>query len=500
MRSRTGRLFAAVILLSLPGLAQMPPNPTSLSSSMPADAPPKPAFVNFNFAEVQRKFDIFAWQEFVALNWPPGKPGQPGPGTIGKSVTGDNSTVWETYMADSQVFQPGAAPPAPWGTPQKIPSFCPVIPTALKGKVHTILPLIAKGDVQDEFTEAFTNSPLIDVNGRYTRYEIRMNQVEFNKILQGSADSPAPAKPWYIPANQIAPISFPAGVWQTDQIGAMEVKAAWRQISSSQASRYHTAWAYITYAPGANNMNTKCAGPFLMGLVGLHIIHKTASGPQWIWATFEQVDNAPSAPVIGHYSYYNNPKCTFSPACANQQPTPPAGGWSGDPSKTYPPVQVIRATPIPPQKSDPKTGINPVFQALLRQVNPKSVWQYYQLVDSQWPQRPGTVQNPNECYHNPSNPSDPYNFACNGPKGDQGPGPVPQSLTNTTLETYFQQMPGNKQAFMGNCMGCHSNGTLANGAPNPNLYSDFSFLLGNAQPPSNAPNPPRVLRRPPKAK
>lgn len=496
MKFRNIGLFAAVLLLSLPGVAQMPPNPTHLSSSLPADAPPKPNLqTTGNFAVIQRKFDIFAWQEFVALNWPPGKPGQPGPGTIGKSPSGDNSTVWETYMAASQVFQPGAAPPKPWGTTQPIPSFCPPPPAELKGKIGKVLPLIAKGDIQDEFTEAFTVSPLIDVNGKYTRYEIRMNQVEFNKILQGSSDSPAPAKPWYVPANQVAPISFPAGVYQTDQIGSVEVKAAWRQISQSQASRYHVAWAYITYAPDSNGTNTKCAGPFRMGLVGLHIIHKTASAPQWIWATFEHLDNDPSTPSVGRYSYYNNPKCTFSPACADLEPTKPPGGWDGDPGKTNTPVQVIRATPIPAAKNSLKTGINPVFQQLLRNVNPKSVWQYYELVDTQWPQHPGTVQNPQPCYHDSTNPNNPYNFACNGPGIDVGPQPVPPTLANTTLETYFQQAPGNKQAFMGNCMGCHSNGTVATGAPNTNLFSDFSFLLGDAQPPSTSQNPPRKLRR-----
>lgn len=491
MKFRNIGLFAAVLLASLSGRTQMPPNPTTLSSTLPADAPPKPVFSFGNLAEVQRKFDIFAWQEFVALNWPPGKPGQPGPGKIGKSPSGDNSTVWESYMASSQVFQPGAAPPAAWGTPQTIPSFCPAAPAALKGKVGKVLPLIAKGDLQDEFMEAFTNSPLIDVNGKYTRYEIRMNKVEFDKILQGSAPPPAPAKPWYIANNQVPPVSFPAGVYGTDQTGSVEVKAAWRQISQSQAGRYHTAWAYITYAPGSNNENTKCAGPFLMGLVGLHIIHKTQSAPQWLWATFEQVDNAPSSAVTGHYSFFNNPKCKLSPPCANQQPTPPTGGWDGDPGKTNTAVQVIRATAIPAAKNSPTTGINPVFQKLLRSVDARSVWQYYQLVDTQWPQRPGTLQNPNTCYHGSSNPA--VNFACDGPNPDQGPGPFPAKLANTTLETYFQQTPGNNQAYMGTCMGCHSFGQVA--AQNSTLFSDFSFLLGDAQQPSTTPNPPKTLRR-----
>lgn len=491
-------LLAAALVLNLASGAQMPPNPTHLSSSMPADAPPKPVFDFGNINEVQRKFDIFAWQEFVALNWPPGRPGEPGPGIIGNTPSGDNRAVWETYMAASQVFQPGAKPPSPWGTPEPIPSFCPKPPNNLKGQVVKVLPLIAKGDVQDEFTEAFTTSPLFDVNGKYTRYEIHMNRVEFNKILQGSANPPAPAKPWYVSTNQVPPINFPAGVYQTDQIGAVEVKAAWRMISPSQMARFHTAWAYITYAPDPKtHLNTKCGGPYLMGLVGLHIIHKTASGPQWIWATFEQVDNAPSAPAVGNYSYYNNPSCGFSPVCANQQPAKPSTGWNGDPTTSNKPVQVIRATPIPPLKNDPKTGINPVFQQLLRKANAKSVWQYYQLVDTQWPQNPGTVAKPVVCYHNFNNFKDPYNFACDGPGADQGPIPSPSTLANTTLETYFQQTPGNKDKFMGSCMGCHSNGFVAN-PQFPKLFSDFSFLLGDAQPLSPDPNPPKQLRKAPK--
>src|ERR1700743_1036267 len=244
MKARSTLLFAAVLFASLIAAAQLPPTPTHLSSTLPADAPPKPNLsTTGDFAVIQMNFDIFGEQEFVALNWPPGKPGQPGPGTIGKSANGDNPTVWETYMADSQVFLPGAKAPAAWGTRQDIPSFCPVPPQELAGKVTKVLPLIAKGNVQDEFTEAFTPSPLIDVAGKYTRYEVRINKVEFVKILQGSAPPPAPAKPWYIPANQVAPISFPAGVYQTDQIGSVEVKAAWRQITQSQAGRYHTVWA-----------------------------------------------------------------------------------------------------------------------------------------------------------------------------------------------------------------------------------------------------------------
>ena len=477
-------LLASVVLLlsAIPMLAQMPPTPTQLSSAMPPNvaAGPPPLGINPPF---QRKVDIFAWQQFVAMNWPPAGAGQPGPGPIGQN--GDNDTVWETYLSTGQVFQPGAKAPPPWGTPEPIPAFCPKPPTGLATQRLKLMSLIAKGDVQDEFFESFTSSPLFDVNGRYTRYEVRINQDEYKKIVQGGGQGP-----WYIPANQVAPIVLPAGDNLTGAIGAVEIKASWRQINASERGRYHSAYAYITYAPDPKtNLDTKCVGPQLMGMVGLHIAHKTTTFPQWAWATFEHVDNAPPpAPTSAkNFSYNNNPNCTLASGCANQQPPTIAGGYTGDPGKTYPPVQVVRAVPIPNAKNDPTTGINPPFQQLLRAVNPKSVWQYYELVDIQWPSQGGTVQNPTKC----------PDFTCGGTLGHQGPVPVPFQLANTTMETYFQNFPANKNASRGTCMGCHSIATVATGAPDATATTDFSFLFGDAQPPSGETRPPRVRRKKP---
>ena len=118
-------LVAALTLLTALGAsAQMPPPPTKLSSVMPPDAPANPPFSFGAIAAFQRKLDIFAWQEFIAMNWPAARPGIPSQKSIGGNVTGDNGTVWETYISPSQVFQPGAKTPPPWGTPEPIPAFC----------------------------------------------------------------------------------------------------------------------------------------------------------------------------------------------------------------------------------------------------------------------------------------------------------------------------------------------------------------------------------------
>jgi hypothetical protein len=83
-----------------------------------------------------------------------------------------------------------------------------------------------------------------------------------------------------------------------------------------------------------------------MGLVGLHIVRKTHQLQQWMWATFEQVDNVPGGsnhPTSVPYSFHN-PTCGASPLCtpnATPNPTPVSG------TPTLYPVQVVREYPIP---------------------------------------------------------------------------------------------------------------------------------------------------------
>src|SRR4051812_36548992 len=69
-----------------------------LSSAIPGDAqfgalPPNAT--NFQkLLAIQGDFDIYSWNAFIALNWPPGPDGKGDPKkTIGQN--GDNDTVWE---------------------------------------------------------------------------------------------------------------------------------------------------------------------------------------------------------------------------------------------------------------------------------------------------------------------------------------------------------------------------------------------------------------------
>jgi hypothetical protein len=154
----------------------------------------------------------------------------------------------------------------------------------------------------------------------------------------------------------------------------------------------------------------------------MHIGHKSETSPQWIWATFEQVDNL-DVDQVAHPKLrpsFFNPDC---PICTvNVQP-------QVDPNtRLYPrtPVQASRTIPIPADK----VALNAQAQAVLAKQG--SVWQYYQLIDTQWPTVPSSKP--------PAWNSGLSQAVSNKPGGQ----PTPVFLTNITMETYFQS--GNQPA------------------------------------------------------
>lgn len=255
--------------------------------------------------------------------------------------------------------------------------------------------------------------------------------------------------------------------------GAIELKSAWRILTSaSQNARYLTTQAVLVGANGACTTAT-------MGLVRLHIIHKTVTQPQFIWATFEQVDNVPPA----SNATFSNSSCqcqTVIPSsCINPAPgspvfqnclatqtkgqnctpniPPPYGVFSS--GCTAYPIQVARNRPISSNSTDPVVGTNGPAQQLIAGANASSVFQYYQLVDVLWS---GT---PQDSYTNsPGTPGPTV------PLSMSGATPDPQALpaANTTMETYVLSMT---------CLTCHVNANV----PNGNFASDFSFIMGDAQ-------------------
>ena len=172
-----------------------------------------------------------------------------------------------------------------------------------------------------------------------------------------------------------------------------------------------------------------------VGLIGFHIMVKTPSRPQWIWATFEQVDNVATT-VPGLKPSFNNgtPNPATPKGFSYRPPTlsgdPPVFPPKGDPNRQ--PVQVTRI----PQAAIPAQTLptNATYQQKLK----GTPFEFYQLTHSQWPSDPTNVQ--------------------------QFGVPFPSSgVTNSVQETYLQT---------NNCMGCHS------GAASPDkTFADFSWTM-----------------------
>jgi len=395
---------------------------------------------------LQHDFDVMSWETFVALNWPVLANGQPNPEQQ-PGQNKDNSTFWQTWKTSQEVFLPNGAPRTPWGTPlasSPLPALCR---DQLQPGEHILTQVGKTPNLLTESIQPFNNEPLIDQNGRYARFEILMNQTMFDHIV---------ANKLYSKKTQasVTSVVFPCGTTdpKDPQVGTIMLKASWKILNPAeiQGGRFHTMKALIYTPPSANPpIKEKCEHA-TVGLVGLHMVHKTKDAAQWVWSTFEHIDNCPTEgqPMAGHaYSFYNpaTPKAAIN--------TPPARPWN--PNNIEPPArrpQIVRILPIDP----PTQQLNASYQAALRAVNPASVWQYYELVSTQWPTQPAS-----SCDVETSAPTDMTGT------------PAPQFLGNSTLESYIQ---GKVPNVSSSCIECHLNATTTT-----HVFSDFTYLLERAQ-------------------
>lgn len=498
--SRSVFLFSVLTSFATTGMAQVKSSdyldfPSRLSPSAPHDvdvALQKKLTDAKKFDEVQRLFEILSWQNFVAVNWP-----RDAKGRARHRLSDKGEPAWTNWKESFEVFLPDGRKPAPWGVQTFPPDFKPESSSRPLVLYRTSKASQLKNtDVDDEINQAFT-APIWDQNGQLVRYEIRMNQIEFDYLVVNEL---------YNIDGQIAfskakkTVSFPAA--SRNQVGAVELKLAWKVMDPKNdiAERFFTQQAYI-YNPD------KTYRKALVGLVGMHISLKTKSSPQWIWATFEHVDNLATNPLT-HVNgkklrpSFFNPDCDICPV--NRSP-----GIDTDyaDSKT-PKNQIQRVLPI----SKATEQLNQQVQRLLGLQG--SVLQYYQLIGTQWPTDPSAAPYP-VSVHSASNPPELPEAVTNKSGGK----PTPVYLTNMIMETYFQgatdasngvvalfntnianatawhQIQGFQQYGSNNqlifstesCIGCHYSGAIATGETTQNgkrtatygdpASADFSWLL-----------------------
>ena len=433
-------IAAALVLSAEPQNPSSPP-PIVLSSAIPGDVNVTAKTVSIE--AFQPDFDVYSWNTFIALNWPPGPDGNADPKkTLGSN--GDNDTVWEHYRDVSDIFLPGGARPT-WNGPGNIPDACkslnkgslPVVTLMQIGK-NLLTPTVVAATSQP-----FNTGPIIDQHGVFTRFQIVVNKTMFDYILSNSLYSKAGQKAFTPPVNFTSGSIDSTG--KTLVEGAIMVKTAWKVIAPADKARFHSE-NVLVYTPASENPKypARCTKQ-TVGLVGMHIGHKTQAAPQWLWSTFEHVDNVPtdadvkSGKLKASYSYYN-PKCKTCKV--NQVPPRP---WDPTMVSTFH-SQIVRMNQFNlPIYAASAAARNADAQVLLKGVNPKSVWQNYELISTMWP----------------TDPKQPFGA------------PAPTFLANTTLETYIQ---GTVPNVSSNCIECHNNATMTVPVP-----SDFTYVLQRAQ-------------------
>lgn len=423
-----------------------------------------------SFGGSQLDADCIAWQQFIYLNWAadPAKPGYPAPNASASSfgTPGDTSaTVWESYLEADQVFGEGDAEAvADWSTERA------------DVKELGRLSKVAQTDLElSAIAQAGDNKWLTDQRGNLVFYEVKINEDEHDYIHSNGLTTSAGQASC---ATMTAGLDLPIGsskdtdcagnpVTYGQDVGAIELKAAWVELPSdgSLDHRYKTAVADLSLPDGTTKAGVT------VGLVGLHIIHKMEGAEQFIWTTFEHIDNTPddnggspeppdlpaNPNVDGGpppYTFYN-PDCESADdkvygCTVNSLPGDPCTS-PGTPVGCFPysaPMQITRYFAV-------QTTANNVNAYAWSLLPADSVFNFYRLIDVLWPQVPTPV--------------------APGSKAPLSRGSVTSEtnkVDNTTMETFQQLQNG--------CMSCHRNAHVATTqtcTAGECFASDYSFVF-----------------------
>jgi hypothetical protein len=377
-------------------------------------------------------FDDFSWRTFIALNWPaaPGKrgvPNAPNNPSVFLKAGKSYQTVWDTYREAFELYRVDNVAPAAFASSATTNTVCGPSSPGTK-----ILLMAAKsGTLLQDVDQAFS-FPLVDQNNNYIYYEIRFNADQY-EFVRGNGLYLAKN---LMAAEMKAPIAMPISSSQPYREGAVMLKAAWKQMTSADdPSRYYTVKAKIY---DTTQRQPSCLDA-VMGLVGFHIGHKVDGFAQWIWSSFEQVDNVPNddgSKPVGRMTLNNG---TDDPKTV--------GGWANRPDskRLLPPdkrvkAQVTRLNPIPTTPPGLSTvDINKAYRSAFK----NTVWTNYQLVITQWPAAPVP-----QSQFKPKENQGVY------PQDAGGPFPVNDAV-NTSLETFFQSQSDAVGAGGNSCMQCH---------------------------------------------
>jgi hypothetical protein len=482
--------------------------PVTISPDIPVDVDPELQkelkAKDDNFYELNQAFNKHSWSSFVAIFWPRDKDGKAMP-----KFTDEGKATWLGWKEAFQVYRKDGGVPSPWGS-ERTGGGLGLDPSVVGDQDARVFltsetPTSGKSkNIADEEDQAFAGE-LFDQNGNTVVYEVLMNKAEYdylvaNKLynINGQID--------FTSKNQIA--NFPQGDFKTHVVGATEIKFAWKVLEDTDhKERYYQSKGYVV-DPVTKKLVKKD-----LGMIGFHISQKTPTGKQWVWSTFEHIDNLDQNTIEKDgkqtpiHPSLTDPNCEICPVNINVvdtlgKPTTKtynesfhSNYWLVHENKTkyYANSKVFktqskRMVDIPVRVQE----LNKQMQAFFKSQG--SVFQYYQLIDTQYP----TDQDVPPGNHTSAGYKLPESVT-----NKAGGNPNITLLTNITMETFFQnsnelasnlmetdsvtgKSPSTDIFIFGteSCIGCHSsagiyNGIDANGnfTTRAQLSGDFSWLL-----------------------
>jgi len=321
----------------------------------------------------------------------------------------------------------------------------------------------SKGQIIPTQGQAGDNGVLLAQNNSLVYYATIVNDV-FAYFQSSTPVPPAPATPPQFPTTQadldpvIAYAQTKGVTFPDPEALAIEVKTAWIEpIAGIDTSKYITAIATVpVYDTSSNQMwvpipNKTKKIPLIM--VGMHVVGSAAGHPEMIWATFENLNNAPNAGYtytntagqsvnvpqsstgIWLFSSTNNPTATYNTERMSfQNPNIVANS-----PNTIGASDIIRwkawgSASNAGSATSLNTEVISINNSVIGQLVAGDVRGNYIMTGATW--TPGGI---------PANNSN---------------GVGTSRLANTTMET-FQQGTSSQAVGDSNCFTCHQNNTVA---------------------------------------
>lgn len=304
-------------------------NPITISSTLPADIPGGAPSASLEDAA------RFAWQEFIALNWPALTDTRDTPDNT--MLFGDSSftgpLVWHTFRHkveifpgrlnppgfvddESQDFGYGAVPPvyrygSQFGDGSGFVEPCPgqeavdtpsfinldeISQIGLASMFAGISPELSDNNSVPQLVRF-----LAKANGVYYNYVVDKNAIEpdGDPLFSHPDDCSVDVDNTYCKAvsNLTAvadgngDVTTLPGFIVNFRVGTIQTKTAWRPLTDEEknSGRFYTTT--VRYYESNETDESACYREDEWGMLSLHIEHKTPTAPNYVFATFEQADN-----------------------------------------------------------------------------------------------------------------------------------------------------------------------------------------------------------------